>query len=76
MPAIQPLQTAIGAHPNHDAIATAKIIRNRRAPIRLSMEFWQGTIVLLCAAGKALRLDNYQKHKARYCPNSPDSLCL
>jgi hypothetical protein len=26
MPAIQPLQTAIGAHPNHDAIATAKII--------------------------------------------------
>ena len=25
-PATQPLQTAIGAHPNHDAIATAKII--------------------------------------------------
>jgi hypothetical protein len=26
MPEIQPLQTAIGAHSNHDAIATAKII--------------------------------------------------
>jgi hypothetical protein len=36
------LPTAIGDHPNHDAIATAKIIRRPRAPIRPDIEFWQG----------------------------------